>query len=116
VWSLVRLMIRPVPAGPANRRPCSRISSQVARALTAKCWSKLSTVVSSRPDATDSQWHMTRAVTAPSSRSARSNTRAGAAVLLRSASMAAAAAPRAASSRAMACAAPGSAPQVIRWS
>lgn len=44
VWSLVRLTIRPLPCRPRNRSPYSRISSQVARALTAKCRSKLSTV------------------------------------------------------------------------
>ena len=57
----------PAGAGSAvKRRPNSRMSSQVARALTAKCRSKLSTVVSRMLESTDSQWHMTSAVTLPS--------------------------------------------------
>lgn len=88
VWSLVRLTIRPPPCCPRNRSPYSRISSQEARALTAKCRSKLSTVVSNRPESTDSQWQSTSAVTFPSAPSTLSKSCAGTAGSLRSASTA----------------------------
>ena len=108
--------MRPVPNAPRNRSPNSRISSQVARALTAKCRSKLSTVVSSSPESTDSQWHMTSAVTSPRACSAASKICAGAVVVARSASIATDAAPCWSSDCAIAAVAPASGPQAIRLS
>jgi len=64
VWSLVRAIIFPPPAGIC--RANSRTSCQLALAFTAKCLSKLSTEVSRIPELTDSQCDKTRAVTGPS--------------------------------------------------
>lgn len=92
------------------------MSSQVARAFTAKWRSKLARVVSRRPESTDSAWLSTSAVTGPMRLSASSKIRVGASGSIRSASIAAVRAPCAASEASMAPAAPRSSPQSIRRS
>ena len=80
MWSLVSATIRPSPYGAAYCSANALISSQPARAFTAKCRSKLSIVVSRIPLSTDSQCDITSACTGPSASLVARNTSAGAAV------------------------------------